>query len=201
MAAARLTSACSMANPPDALAQLGAIFNAALAGQIATKADVAAAVAPLVTQAQFAAAVAPLVTHTQLQAQLAAAVAPLATQAAATQAQLAAMQAQMAALLAHVQLLNAPAIAAAAAAAVQSIVASRMENTHDRSGGVYAVVVRSDGTPPPHWPVAFERSALVGGPIAVVDTLLNDYGLPHGPPLTALERRNALAVHIGTMRV
>ena len=42
-----------MALPPAALGQLGAVVNAALAGQLVTTADVNAAVAPLVTQAQL----------------------------------------------------------------------------------------------------------------------------------------------------
>ena len=83
-------------------------LGAAIAGQVASQADVANAVAPL-----------------------------------ATQAQLAAMQAQVQALLApH----NAPAIATAATATVQSIVASRLQNAHDRGDVAYVVVQRSDGT-------------------------------------------------------
>jgi hypothetical protein len=66
---------------------------------------------------------------------------------------------------------------------------------------VYAVVLRADGTSPPNWPIGFERSALVVGAIATVDALLADYDLPHGAPATLLERRNALAVQIGTTRV
>jgi nucleoid-associated protein YgaU len=188
-----------MAVPPAGLAMLGAFINASLA-PFATQAQLGAAVAPLATQAQLGAAVAPLAT----QAQLAAAIAPL-----ATQAQLAALAAQVAALPAQIQAViaaalaphNAPAIAAAAAAIVQSICASRMENSHDRSGVVFAVVQRADGTPPPNWPAGFDRDALISGPVAVVDTLLGDFGLPNGPPIPALERRNALALHIGTMRV
>ena len=114
---------------------------------------------------------------------------------AQTQAQ---MQAQMQALLApH----NAPAIAAAAAATVQSVVASRLENAHDRSGVAYSVVQRIDGTLPPNWPNGFDRDALVRGNVNIVDALLNDYGLAHGQPISVFDRRNALAVHIGTNRV
>ena len=168
-----------MALPPEMLAQLGALVNAALAGDLATQAQLAAAVAPLATQAQLAA----------MQAQL-----------AAMQAQLAAMptlaQIQAAALAPH----NAPAIAAAAAATVQAIVASRAHNAHDRSDLAYAVVPRPDGSPPPSWPVGFARRALIYGPIEVVDSLLTDYGLPHGAPIQPPERRSALAAHIGTMR-
>ena len=95
---------------------------------------------------------------------------------------------------------NAPAIAAAAAATVQAIVVARAENDHHRSGVAYAVVPRADGTPPPNWPAGFDRAALRGS-IAVVDVLLNDYGLPHGAPATLLDRRDALALHIGTARL
>ena len=157
-----------MALPPEMLVQLGAFVNAALAGDFATQAQLAAAVAPLATQAQLAA----MPTLAQIQAAIAAALAP------------------------H----NAPAIAAAAAATVQAIVASRALNAHDRSDLAYAVVPRPDGSPPPSWPVGFARRALIYGPIDVVDSLLTDYGLPHGAPIQPPERRSALAAHIGTMR-
>ena len=118
------------------------------------------------------------------------------------QAQHAAVQAQLAQMQALLLPLNVPAFVAAATATVQSIGASRMQNAHDRSGEAYAVVQRTDGTPPPHWPAGFDRAALVDGPIAAIDTLLNDFGLPHGAPAaTVRERRNALARHIGKMRV
>jgi hypothetical protein len=139
----------------------------------------------IATQADLA----PLVTQAQLNAQLA----PL-----ATQAQLNAMQAvllqQMQALLApH----NAPAIAAAAAATVQTIAAARAQNAHDSSLVPYAVVPRADGTLPPNWPAGFSRAGL-RGPIAAVDALLADYGL--AAPAGAQAHRDALAQHIGTMR-
>ena len=55
---------------------------------------------------------------------------------------------------------------------------------------------------PLNWPAAgFERVALVSGPIAAVDALLGDFGLPFGAPLAPLVRRNALARHIGTTLV
>ena len=195
-----------MALPPAALAQLGAVINAVLAGQVATTADINAAVAPLATQAQLAAAVAPLATQTQLQAQLAAMQAAtqvqLAAMQAATQVQLAAMQAQ---ILAQMQLLlapvNVPAIAAVASASVAAIAAARARNAHDRSGEPYAAVPCADGTLPPSWPAGFERSALVSGPIAVIDALLNDYGMPNGAPAAVIVRRNALAQRIGTTLV
>ncbi len=176
-----------MALPPAAvLAQMANFLGAAIAGQFASQADVANAVAPLATQAQLV----------DLQAQLAA----MQAQHAAMQAQLAAMQAQ---LIAQMQVLlapyNAPAIAGAATATVQSIVASRMQNAHDRRGEAYVVVQRTDGTPPPHWPEGFDRAALIDGPVAVIDTLLLDFGLPHGASVR--ERRNALALHIGAARL
>ena len=129
--------------------------------------------------------------------------APLATQAQlqALQAQLAVMQVQqlqqIQALLAP---LNAPAIAAAAAATVQGIAAARAQNAHDRSNVPYAVVPRADGTPPPSWPAGFDRAGL-RGPIAAVDALLVDYNLAAlAPGAAAAARRDALALHIGTMR-
>ena len=57
----------------------------------------------------------------------------------------------------------------------------------------------SDGSLP-HWPPGFDRGAL-RGPIAAIDALLHQYGLPNGAPLTALQRRDSLALHIGTARV
>ena len=101
---------------------------------------------------------------------------------------------QMQALLAPV---NVPVIAAAAAAIVQAIAAARAQNAHDRSNEPYAVVPRADGTPPPSWPAGFDRAGLRG--VAAVNALLGDYNLlplPHGNPA----RRDALALHIGTMR-
>jgi hypothetical protein len=131
------------------------------------------------------------------QAQLEIAIAPL-----ATQAQLNAMQAQIADIPAQIQALllphNAPAIAAAAAANVQSIVAARMRNAHDRNDE-YVVVPRADGTPPPSWPDGFNRIRLGGGNIQAINRLLIDYGIPHGN-LAPRIRRNLLAEHIGTAR-
>ena len=181
-----------MALQPATTDQLIELIGAALAERFATHDDLANAVAPLATQAQL------VTMQAQIQAQLATMQAQLAT----TQAQLATMQAQ---LIAQMQALlaphNAPAIAAAAAATVKSIVASRTLNAHDRSGVNYAVVPRADGTPPPSWPDNFDRHALVSGPIGAVDLLLEDFDLPHGPPTASIERRNALALHIGTKRV
>jgi len=134
------------------------------------------------------------------QADLQIAVAPL-----ATQAQLQAMQAQLAQLptLVQIQALlaqySAPAIAATAAANVQAICVARAENAHDRSAVPYAVVPRADGTPPPAWPAGFDRDGLRSGPMADVNALLLNYGLPPGG--SALVRRNVLALHIGTMRL
>ena len=159
--------------------------------------------APLATQAQLAAAIAPLATQAQVNA-LAAQGNALAAQVNALAAQGNALAAQIAALptLAQIQALlaphNAPAIAAAAAATVQAIVSARVRNAHDRSGEPYGMVPLADGTPPPNWPIGFERDALINGGIAVVDSLLADYGLANGPPIPVVERRNTLARYIGT---
>ena len=156
---------------------------------------------PLATQAQLGQM------QAQVQAQLGQMQAQMQEQMQAQLGQMQAqMQEQMQAQLGQMQALlaqhNAPAIAAAASATVQSIVASRLENDHDRSNVVYAVVLRADGTQPPNWPAAgFNREALFRGPIAVIDALLDDYGLPNGPTTDVLERQNALAVHIGTVQV
>ena len=64
----------------------------------------------------------------------------------------------------------------------------------------YIAVPRDDGTLPPNWPAGFNRDDLVEGPIGVIDTVLNDYGLPHGAPAGLFVRRNALARHIGAPR-
>ena len=157
--------------PEVAVAQIVAALNAVVGGEIATKADLVNAIAPLATQAQM-----------QLQLQ-------------EMQVQLIA---QMHALLApH----NAPAIAAAATATVQSIITARMRNAHDRSDVAYAVVPLANGTLPPHWPVGFNRTALLRGNINQINDLLNDFGLAQPLHTSALNRRNELAVHIGTMRV
>jgi len=157
--------------PEVAVAQIVAALNAVVGGEIATKADLVNAIAPLATQAQM-----------QLQLQ-------------EMQVQLIA---QMHALLApH----NAPAIAAAATATVQSIITARMRNAHDRSDVAYAVVPLANGTLPPHWPVGFNRTALFRGNINQINDLLNDFGLAQPLHTSALNRRNELAVHIGTMRV
>jgi hypothetical protein len=58
------------------------------------------------------------------------------------------------------------------------------------------MVPLADGTPPPNWPIGFDRAMLRTGPIAVVISLLTDYGLV--PPAAALDRRNLRALHIGT---
>jgi hypothetical protein len=158
---------------------------AAIGGQLVTQAQLEIAIAPLATQAQLAA------THAATQLQF-----------AAMQAQLNAMQAQIADIPAQIQALllphNAPAIAAAAAANVQSIVAARMRNAHDRNDE-YVVVPRADGTPPPSWPDGFNRNRLGGGNIQAINRLLIDYGIPHGN-LTPRICRNLLAEHIGTAR-
>ena len=153
-----------MAAPPAAL------FLASLqAFGVATQADLA----PLATQLNaLAAQVAALPTLAQIQATIAAALAP------------------------H----NAPAVAAAASAVALDIADARRRHKRDDRGVAFAVVPRSDGTPPPNWPPGFDRDALVEGPIAAVDGLLGDYGLPNGAPAALFTRRNALARHIGTPR-
>ena len=180
-----------MAQPPVPHDALIGLLNNVANGQLVTKADLV----PLATQAQLADVQAQMV---QMQAQMVQLQTQLGQMQVQTQAQLGQMQVQ---IIAQVQALlaphNAPAIAAAASATVQSIVASRLENSHDRTNVVCAVVLRADGTQPPHWPAGFGRSALFRGPIAVVDALLDDYGLPQAPHTAIWERRNALAVHIG----
>jgi hypothetical protein len=58
------------------------------------------------------------------------------------------------------------------------------------------VVPLADGTPPPNWPIGFDRAMLRTGPIAIVTSLLTDYGLVS--PAAAFDRRNLLALRIGT---
>ena len=154
--------------------------------------------APLATQAGVAAAIAPLATR----ADVAAAVAPLATQVqhAQTQVQIAQLQAQLAQILLLLAPGGVPAIAGAATAIVQSVVAARTKNAHDERGVAYIPVPLEDGALPPNWPAGFSRDDLVEGPIGIIDTMLNDYGLPHGPPAMPFTRRNALARHIGAAR-
>ena len=174
-----------MAAPaPPAPAALAAVIAALQGAGLATQADVAAAVAPLA--AQLAAL--------QLQVNgLAAQVAALPT--------LAQIQAAIGAALApH----NAPAAAATAAATVQAISAARARNAHDRDGVPYVAVPLADGTLPPTWPAAgLDRAALAGGAggasVADVSALLTAYGLPL--PAGARARRNALAEHLGAPRV
>ena len=199
-----------MAVPPALMAQLGALLNVALAGQMASQADVAAATAPLATNAQvagvqqqvnaLAAQVAALPTVAQfnaLAAQFNALAAQVAAQPTLAQIQAAVAAAVAAALAPH----KAPAVAATAAATVQAVVVARGMNNHHLNGVAYAVVPRADGTAPPSWPAAgLRRATLRTGPIAVVNALLNDsWLLPLALPLpvTALDRRNALAAHIG----
>lgn len=140
-----------------------------------------------------------IATNASVQAAIAAAIAPLAAQVNAlpTLAQInASIAAAIAAALApH----NAPAVAAAATATAQAIAAARARNAHDRDGEVYAVVPRADGAAPAHWPHGLDRAALVACSNAAVTALLAEYQLPLAG--TARGRRNALALHIGTMRM
>jgi hypothetical protein len=148
-------------------------FVAAMAGMgIATTADIQAAIAPLAAQLDaLTLKVDALPTLAQINASIAAALAQ------------------------H----NAPAIAATAAATAQAIAAARARNAHDRDGEVYAVVPRADGAAPAHWPPGLDRAALAASPIADVNALLAEYQLPAAG--TARARRNALALHIGTVRL
>jgi hypothetical protein len=159
-------------------APLAAFIPMLHAAGLATQADVANATAPLATTAQV----------TALQLQVNAVL--LRVNALPTLAQVQAAIA--AALVPH----NSPAIAAAASASAPAVVNARAANSHSRSGVAYAVVPRADGTPPPNWPVGFDRAALRAGPIDAVTALLNDYGLL--PPAAAFDRRSVLALHIGT---
>ena len=141
-----------------------------------------------------------IATNASVQAAINAAITPLAAQinALPTLAQInASIAAAIAAALAQH---NAPAIAAAATATAQAIAAARARNAHDRDGEPYAVVPRADGAAPAHWPPAgLDRAALVACPIADVDALLAEYQLPAAGNVRV--RRNALALHIGTMRM
>ena len=125
---------------------------------------------------------------------------------ASLQQQVSALQLQVAQqpTLAQVQALlaahSAPAIAAAAAATVQAITLARVQNNHDRDGEPYAVVPRADGTAPLSWPAGFDREGL-RGPIAAVDALLLEYGLPRDAAAPLYVRRNALALHLGTKQM
>ena len=162
---------------PAAAAALVAAFQAA---GFATQADLAPLATLANVNAQFAA------TQVNINAQFAAMQVNI-------NAQFAAMQAQLA-------LIGIPAIAGAASAIVQAAAAARTQNAHDHRGVAYVVVPRDDGTLPPNWPAGFTRDDLVEGPIGVIDTMLNDYGLPHGAPAGLFVRRNALARHIGAPR-
>jgi hypothetical protein len=171
--------------------------------------------APLLTSAQLTAQLAALQAQMtgqlqaqmtgQLQAQMTALQAQMAGQFAALQTQIAALQAQMngqfALLQAQLGQLGIPAIAGAASAIVHAIAAARAQNAHDERGVAYAIVMCDDGTRPQNWPAAgFTRDDLVEGPIATVDLLLADFGLPHGAPAALHARRNALARYIGAPR-
>ena len=107
------------------------------------------------------------------------------------QASLVAIQAQLAAVLPN---------ANALAARVTGIIFARNNNNHDREGVDYEVVPLAGGQAPASWPAGgLNRASLRIMPIATVDALLGEYGLPAGPQAGApIVRRNALARHIGT---
>jgi hypothetical protein len=185
-----------MEAPPHALAQAieqaAAPVNAGVV-QVVTREQLAAAVAPLVSRAELSSTLATFATREE--------VAALRAQVDKMQAQVAGMEARMVAAM-HALLAqhDAPRVAATAAATVQAIVGARMRNAHDEIDKAYVAVPRSDGTIPPHWPAAFDREALMDGPIGPVDLLIADYGLQPGPGGDKLAKRNLLAVHIGTTR-
>ena len=79
----------------------------------------------------------------------------------------------------------------------------QLNHQHSLRGVPFTPVPRLDGTPPPSWPAAgFDRAALVEGPIAAVDALLGDYGIPAGAGVGApVVRRIALAQALGTASV
>lgn len=56
----------------------------------------------------------------------------------------------------------------------------------------YAVVPRANGTPPPNWPIGFDRAMLRSSPVSAATLLLTDYGLVPPAP------NNLLLLHIGT---
>ena len=128
-----------------------------------------------------------------------AALAPLPAAVAALTIAVTNLSAQVAALSAQVALLNAPALAAGAAAFATTCARVRADNAHDRRDVPLIAVPHSV---PVAWPVGgFGRADLIEGPIAAIDALLGGYGLPAGPGVGgAMDRRNALAAHLGTKR-
>lgn len=165
--------------PPPQFEPLVAAVNVAFDGQMVTQADLAAAVAPLATQAAIAA---------------------LDQRFDEMEDNFATLQAQLVAMNTQLGLIALPALAGAVTAIVRATAAARAQNAHDRRGVAYVPVPRDDGVLPPDWPAGFNRDALVEGPIGVVDALLEFYGLPHGPPAGLFVRRNALAHVLGTPR-
>jgi hypothetical protein len=79
---------------------------------------------------------------------------------------------------------------------------TRSDNAHDRRDVALLAVPDAAGGHPAFWPAGgFFRGALFEGAIGDVDALLAGYGLTAGPAGgTPMERRNALAYHLGTMR-
>ena len=149
----------------------------------------------------------PLPAPLGLDASLAAALAPMQNQLNAMQNQmqnqLNAMQNQMQnqhiAVQNQLAAINPGNIAAIAAQSIHVIETARRLNQHGLRGVPYALVPLADGTPPPNWPVGFDRAALVEGGIAAVDLLLGDYGIPAGAGVGApIVRRIALAQALGT---
>jgi soluble lytic murein transglycosylase len=134
---------------------------------------------------------------------LAAALAPMQNQLNAMQNQMQnqhiAVQNQLGVLIAQFAVINPVNIAAAAARSINVIETARRLNQHGLRGVPYVLVPLGDGTPPPNWPVGFDRAALVEGGIVAVDLLLGDYGIPAGAGVGApIVRRIALAQALGT---
>ena len=119
------------------------------------------------------------------------------------QGQLNAVIGQLAVINGQLAAINPVAIAAAAMQSINATDTARRLNQHSLRGVPFTPVPRADGTPPPSWPAAgFDRAALVEGPIAAVDALLGDYGIPAGAGVGApVVRRIALAQALGTASV
>lgn len=117
--------------------------------------------------------------------------------------QLAVINGQLAVINGQLAVINPVAIAAAAVQSINAFDTARRLNQHSLRGVLFTPVPRADGTPPPSWPAAgFDRAALVEGPIATVDALLGDYGIPAGAGVGApVVRRIALAQALGTASV
>ena len=108
----------------------------------------------------------------------------------------------IAGLTASVNALNIPVLVGATLAAAAGVLRARSDNAHDRRNIMLVPVPHAGAAVPAFWPAAgFCRAGVFEHPIGPVDALLLGYGLPSGAAGgTPMERRNALAVHLGTMR-